>query len=121
MTAAAKKQTKKPGGKIIVMDAARKFNFDNDVPVPPITRNGRESKYPFAQMEAGQSWLVPTDFFRDDEGNVIPLPLQDTVRRIKGAASNTKASIKKQDRKNVEFRVAACPMNPEQVRVWRTK
>ncbi len=38
------------------------FQLEVGVPVPPRKRTGRSgSKYPFAVMEVGHSFLVPTD------------------------------------------------------------
>lgn len=81
------------------------FTLESGIPVPKATRAGRSgSKYPFAQMEVGESFLVGL--------NAKGEPLsQGTVRSALGAFS----------KRNPNSGKFAVRDTDQGVRVWRTE
>ena len=45
------------------------FKIDENVPLPPQNR-GRKSKYPFYELEVGQSFFVPDEFKKKITGYI---------------------------------------------------
>lgn len=87
------------------------FKIEKKVEMPAITRNVG-SKYPFADMEVGDSFLVPLEY--DEDGS----PVEDTAtlrKRMNGACSNAVRRYKDEDRKFTARNVEGG------VRVWRTQ
>ena len=77
--------------------ASATFKIEKNVPIPP--RRGRRSKYPVANLQPGESFLVPTSAFNK---------AQSVVSTLYAAAK----------RHGVRVSVRVTAMG---VRVWRTE
>lgn len=81
------------------------FQIESGVAVPPVSRVGAkgQSKYPFAQMHLGNSFMVPT----------VDGAKEKTLARLRGAAQNYVKSVEV----TVKFTVRKVDGG---VRCWRT-
>jgi hypothetical protein len=58
----------KPGGTLLRAPETQAdteeltIQIESDVPMPAVRRSGKESQYPFAQMDVGDSFAMPIDF-----------------------------------------------------------
>lgn len=86
------------------------FQLEADVPVPARAAPNRDAKYPFNQMEVGQSFLVPLTG-EDNDVNRIR-------RRMNSACGTAQRRIRKTTGNEVRFTSRTVT---EGVRVWRTK
>lgn len=84
------------------------FQVEKDVPIPE-GRQGRESKYPFREMEVGDSFLVAPEV---DE----LLGEQEDFAKVRGRVSNVAYKYGKEHDKKFTVRQVE-----EGIRVWRVE
>ncbi len=98
------------------LKAQEKFDIESDIPVPEIKRSGgRESRWPFKQLEIGQSfWVHP----HSDGDRKTP---EAMLVKMKARASNTAKELGR------KFFCDLAKQNPEDenspmgVRIWRVE
>lgn len=86
------------------------FEIEKDVPIPE-TRQGRGSKYPFAEMEVGDSFLVEPE--EDPNLGVVD---EEEYAKVRGRVSNVAYKYGKDHDKKFTVR-----QTDEGVRVWRVE
>ena len=94
------------------------FKIEKGIPVPPILRGGaaRESQYPFAQLEVGDTFFVPKSEAVPDPAKALASTVGSATKKEKGKGNGKDG----QDKKYVMRKRTQERDGEEGARIWRT-